>query len=57
MYAPSPSYLPALGCSGTPNAFATGSQMTHILNSKQYAVVAISGAHYSGELLAFRLAG
>jgi hypothetical protein len=29
--------------------------MTYMLNGKQYLVVAISGASYSGELLAFRL--
>jgi quinoprotein glucose dehydrogenase len=33
----------------------TGSPMTYMLNGKQYVVVAISGAGYSGELLAFRL--
>jgi quinoprotein glucose dehydrogenase len=33
----------------------TGSPMTYMLNGKQYIVVAISGAGYSGELLAFRL--
>jgi quinoprotein glucose dehydrogenase len=33
----------------------TGSPMTYILNGKQYVVVAISGAGYPGELLAFRL--
>ena len=31
----------------------TGSPMTYMLNSRQYLVVAISGAGYSGELLAF----
>lgn len=33
----------------------TGSPMTYMLNGKQYLVVAISGAGYSGELLAFKL--
>jgi quinoprotein glucose dehydrogenase len=33
----------------------SGSPMTYMLNGKQYLVVAISGASYSGELLAFRL--
>ena len=33
----------------------TGSPMTYMLNGKQYLVVAVSGAGYSGELLAFRL--
>jgi quinoprotein glucose dehydrogenase len=33
----------------------TGSPMTYMLNGRQYLVVAISGAGYSGELLAFRL--
>jgi quinoprotein glucose dehydrogenase len=33
----------------------TGSPMTYMLNGRQYIVVAISGAGYSGELLAFRL--
>ena len=33
----------------------TGSPMTYMLNGKQYIVVAISGAGYSGELVAFRL--
>ncbi len=33
----------------------TGSPMTYMLNGKQYIVVAISGAGYSGELIAFRL--
>jgi quinoprotein glucose dehydrogenase len=33
----------------------SGSPMTYMLNGKQYLVVAISGAAYSGELLAFRL--
>jgi quinoprotein glucose dehydrogenase len=35
----------------------TGSPMTYLLNGRQYLVVAISGAGYSGELLAFRLPG
>lgn len=29
--------------------------MTYLLNGKQYLVVAVSGAGYSGELLAFKL--
>jgi quinoprotein glucose dehydrogenase len=33
---------------------STGSPMTYMLNGRQYLVVAISGAGYSGELLAFR---
>jgi quinoprotein glucose dehydrogenase len=33
----------------------TGSPMTYFLNGKQYIVVAIAGASYSAELLAFRL--
>ena len=33
----------------------TGSPMTYMMNDQQYLVVAISGAGYSGELLAFRL--
>ena len=33
----------------------SGSPMTYMLNGKQYIVVAISGAGYSGELVAFRL--
>jgi quinoprotein glucose dehydrogenase len=33
----------------------TGSPMTYFHNGKQYIVVAISGASYSGELLAFKL--
>jgi quinoprotein glucose dehydrogenase len=33
----------------------TGSPMTYMLNGRQYIVVAVSGAGYSGELLAFRL--
>jgi quinoprotein glucose dehydrogenase len=32
----------------------TGSPMTYMLGGRQYLVVAISGAGYSGELLAFR---
>jgi len=32
----------------------TGSPMTYMLNGRQYLVVAISGAAYSGELIAFR---
>jgi quinoprotein glucose dehydrogenase len=34
---------------------ATGSPMTYMVNGRQHIVVAISGAAYSGELLAFRL--
>jgi quinoprotein glucose dehydrogenase len=33
----------------------TGSPMTYSLNGRQYIVVAVSGAGYSGELVAFRL--
>jgi quinoprotein glucose dehydrogenase len=33
----------------------SGSPMTYMLNGRQYIVVAISGAGYSGELVAFRL--
>jgi quinoprotein glucose dehydrogenase len=33
----------------------SGSPMTYMLNGKQYVVVAISGANYSGELVAFAL--
>ena len=33
----------------------TGSPMTYMLNGKQYLVVAVGGAGYSGELLAYRL--
>ena len=33
----------------------TGSPMTYMLNGRQYLVVAISGAGYSGELMAFRV--
>ena len=33
----------------------SGSPMTYMLNGKQYLVVAISGAGYPGELLAFKL--
>jgi hypothetical protein len=29
--------------------------MTYMLNGKQYIVVAVSGAGYSGELIAYRL--
>jgi glucose dehydrogenase len=35
----------------------SGSPMTYMLNGRQYLVVAISGAGYSGELVAFRLPG
>ena len=33
----------------------TGSPMTYMLNGKQYIVVAIGGANFPGELIAFRL--
>jgi len=33
----------------------TGSPMTYMLHGRQYIVVAVSGAGYSGELIAFRL--
>ena len=33
----------------------TGSPMTYMLDGRQYIVIAISGAGYSGELLAFSL--
>ena len=33
----------------------SGSPMSYMLNGKQYIVVAVSGAGYSGELIAFRL--
>src|SRR3954447_12366880 len=33
----------------------TGSPMTYLYNGKQYIVVAISGASYTGELVAFKL--
>ena len=33
----------------------TGSPMSYMLNGRQYIVVAVSGAGYSGELIAFRL--
>ena len=33
----------------------SGSPMTYMLNGQQYIVVAISGANYPGELVAFRL--
>jgi quinoprotein glucose dehydrogenase len=33
----------------------TGTPMTYMLNGKQYIVLAVSGAGYSGELIAFRL--
>ena len=33
----------------------SGSPMTYMLDGKQYIVVAISGAGYSGELVAFKL--
>ena len=33
----------------------SGSPMTYMMNGKQYIVLAISGANYSGELIAFKL--
>ena len=33
-----------------------GSPMTYMMNGRQYIVVAVSGAGYSGELIAYRLA-
>jgi quinoprotein glucose dehydrogenase len=33
----------------------SGSPMTYMLNGKQYIVVAISGAGFPGELVAYRL--
>jgi quinoprotein glucose dehydrogenase len=33
----------------------SGSPMTYMLNGEQYLVVAVSGAQYPGELLAFKL--
>ena len=33
----------------------TGSPMTYMLDDRQYLVVAVSGAGYSGELRAYRL--
>jgi quinoprotein glucose dehydrogenase len=33
----------------------TGAPMTYMVNGRQYLVLAVSGANYSGELLAFRL--
>ena len=33
----------------------TGSPMTYFYNGKQYVVLAVSGASFSGELIAFRL--
>jgi quinoprotein glucose dehydrogenase len=35
----------------------SGSPMTYMVNGQQYIVVAISGASYSGELVAFKLPG
>jgi len=35
----------------------SGSPMTYQLNGQQYLVVAISGANYSGELVAYKLPG
>ena len=34
-----------------------GAPMTYMLNGRQYIVIAISGANYPGELVAFRLPG
>ena len=33
----------------------SGSPMTYMFNGKQYIVVAVSGANYSGEYIAYRL--
>jgi len=33
----------------------TGSPMTYMLDGRQYLVIAVSGAGYSGELRAYRL--
>jgi quinoprotein glucose dehydrogenase len=33
----------------------SGSPMTYMLNGKQYIVVAIAGAGFPGELIAYRL--
>jgi quinoprotein glucose dehydrogenase len=33
----------------------SGSPMTYMMNGKQYIVVAVSGANYSGELIAYKL--
>ncbi len=33
----------------------SGSPMTYMVNGQQYLVVAISGAGYTGELVAFRV--
>jgi quinoprotein glucose dehydrogenase len=33
----------------------SGSPMTYMLNGQQYLVIAVSGAGYSGELIAFKL--
>ena len=33
----------------------SGSPMTYMMNGRQYIVVAVSGAGYSGELIAYRL--
>ena len=35
----------------------TGSPMSYMVNGRQYIIVAVSGAGYSGELIAFRLPG
>jgi len=35
----------------------SGSPMSYLLNGRQHIVVAVSGAVYSGELVAFRLPG
>jgi quinoprotein glucose dehydrogenase len=33
----------------------SGSPMTYMMNGKQYIVLAVSGANYSGELIAYKL--
>ena len=43
------------GWAGYLPAPQTGSPMTYMLNGRQYIVVAVSGAGYSGEFVAFRL--
>ena len=35
----------------------SGSPMTYMVDGKQYIIVAVSGGNYTGEYLAFRLAG
>ena len=37
------------------SVLVTSTPMTYMWNDKQYIVIAVSGAGYSGELLAFRL--